>query len=97
MTEPPYSRAAALHWAQRATWKFSSYYKYNFTFAARDRALDPLTGQGKIFTAAATVGGDAPDIYRFQVTDPMTWDEICYAGEPGLTITSADGEVIYQG
>lgn len=78
----------AATWAKAATWKFSSYYKYRFTFTG--------TLDGSEWKATASTGGHSEDICRFAVEDPMTWDEICGAGEPGLTITDANGTVLYQ-
>lgn len=82
-----------LGWAKRAEWKFSSYYKYDFTFTASGELLIMASDQAEKvpFAATATAGGDASDIYRWQVADPMTWEEICEPGEPALTVRSEGG------
>lgn len=41
-------------------------------------------------------GETSGDIYRFQVSNPMTWDEICYPGTPELVIRDGD-TVLYRG
>lgn len=80
-------RVGLLAWARAQSWMFRSYYKYGFTFSA--------SADG--FEAIASVGGQADSIYRFEVQDPMTWDEICYAGEPYLRVTDADGKLVCEG
>ena len=86
-----------LDWAKGAEWKFSSYYKYRFAFRAAGELLITAPDQAERmpFTAIASTGGDAGDIYRFAVTDPaidpMTWDDICGGGETDLTIRTEGG------
>lgn len=91
----PLTSLNVLPWAQRATWRFKSYYKYRFTFTAEGTMMEDALRFAR-FTATASAGGDAVDIYRFEVQDPMTWDEICAAGGLVLTVKDADGAVIYQ-
>lgn len=92
----PVGEQDALAWASTAEWFFKSYYKYDFTFESSGFLAMPDEHEAHEFTATATVGGDAPEIYRFKVEDsePMTWDEISYAGIPYLTIRDQDGTVL---
>jgi len=81
-------------WAKSAEWKFSSYYKFTFTFTASgERLVYPVSDQAERapFAATATAGGDSADIYRWHVADPMTWAEICEGGEVDFTIRSEGG------
>ena len=82
-----------MDWAKDAEWKFSSYYKYTFTFTASGELLITAPDQAERvpFTATSTAGGDSGDIYRWHVADPMTWDEIRGGGEADFTIRSEGG------
>lgn len=92
----PVGKDAALAWASTAEWFFKNYYKYDFTFESSGFLAMPDEHEAHEFTATATVGGDAPEIYRFKVEDsePMSWDEISHAGIPHLTICGQDGTVL---
>ena len=85
-----------LDWTKSAEWKFSSYYKFTFTFTASGELLIAAPDQAERvpFTATATAGGDSGDIYRWHVADPMTWDEICEGGEADFTIRSEGGVLV---
>lgn len=88
----PVSAEMALEWAKSAQWFFASYYKFGFTFEAYCTVAfsdDLVAHQAK---AIAITGGDAGDIYKFNVTSgPMDWDELSQVGTPDLSIR--DGEV----
>lgn len=66
-------------------WLFHSYYKYAFTFRTPYETPD-----GPSLELRATAGGDAADVYRFAVQDPMAWDEIRGAGVTQLSLWDGD-------
>lgn len=85
-TQPTWTDQQAQEWAAAQTWLFASYYKYCFTFRA---AADGIT-------ATASAGGHSGDIYRYEVSDPMTWAEVTGAGLMSLEIRRGSDQ-IYPG
>jgi hypothetical protein len=87
-------------WLDRAAhseWTFKAYYKYSFTFTSSGTLLWLPNGGTREFTATASVGGDADDIYRYSVVaHPMAWSEVCAAGEPYLTVIATDGDLLFS-
>ena len=91
----PVAPERALAWAKRAQWFFRSYYKYAFVFEAYCTVAYPDDPEAHEVSALVEVCGEtSDDIYRFQVQDPMTWDEISYPGTPELVIRDGDTELV---
>lgn len=90
----PVTAVQALAWARQAKWFFHSYYKYGFVFEAWCTVAYPDGPVAHEVAALVSVGGDASDIYRLEVENPMAWDEIAYAGTPELVIRDGDTELI---
>lgn len=91
----PVTAVQALAWARQAQWFFKSYYKYSFVFEAWCTVAYPDDPVAHEVTALLEPQNeDASDIYRFQVQNPMTWDEIAYAGTPELWIRDGETELI---
>lgn len=66
------TRDEALAWCRDRDWYFSSYYKYRFTFT---------TAADGIHEATMSAGGDAGDIYRYDIgTGPMKFDDLLVGG-----------------
>lgn len=98
-----------LDWAQRAEWRFESYYKYGFIFTATGYLwhpipAGPLPDAADEFTATLAVGGDSSAIYRYDVrAEPMTWQEVIACGwygddggaPPSLTVRKADRTLLF--
>jgi hypothetical protein len=84
----------ALAFARKAPWRFEGYYKYAFTFTASGTLIASDAYQGpRRFAAAATVGGEPGDFYRFsfRADAPETWDSLRYVRTPDLVITDTGG------
>jgi hypothetical protein len=75
--------------ASAATWTFSTYYKYRFTFEGK--------AEGK--TLRIVAGGDRDGIYRYLVTTdpPMSLDKILEGGECYLQVLDGAGAVLWEG
>lgn len=85
-----WSREQATEWAEAQTWRFTGYYKFNFTYTA----IDGDSHKGYIGTAV--VGGPSgDDIYKLELNAEMRWSDL-YDEETSWYIHSPDGAPIFE-